>query len=110
MDDHAYGAFLPGIYLHYKGQLYEAMHLAHDANYEDRVVVLYIGLQLDGAHDGPRHAIRSFEDWNTWVHQDGSICETMKNETCPDGKPKAPRFRYLGPTYTSTMCATTPWQ
>jgi hypothetical protein len=109
MDDQAYATFLPGIYLHYKRQLYEASHLAHDANYENRVVVHYIGLQLDGAHDGPRHAVRSWDDWNTYVHQDGSICEHLVNGICDENKAVTPRFRYLGPVYTASMLGLNPW-
>jgi hypothetical protein len=92
-----YASFRPGVYLHYKGQLYEATHLAHDANHDGRVVVHYIALQLDGAHDGPRHAVRSWDDWNAYVHQNGSICEGIEERKCSDRQLIAPRFTYLGP-------------
>jgi hypothetical protein len=66
-----------GIYRHYKGPLYQVLGLAHDANNEDRVCVVYFGLQLDGAHLGPRLAVRTLEDFR-W-HIDA-----------------VPRFKYLG--------------
>lgn len=49
----------PGLYRHYKGHLYLPLGVAHDANYEDRAVVVYVPLQLDGAHEGPRLAVRT---------------------------------------------------
>lgn len=103
-------SFRPGVYLHYKGQLYEATHLMHDANHEGRVVVHYIGLQLEGAHDGPRHAVRTLQDWNAYVHRDGSVCEVDSTGRCSDNLSTAPRFRYLGSTYTSAMLSSNPWK
>src|ERR1700761_4311072 len=96
--------FKPGIYLHYKGKLYEADHLMRDANDESRVGIHYIGLELDGAKDGPRHLIRTWQDCNARVHVDGTACKNYKENTCLDTKqPVTPRFRYLGPYYTSSM-------
>lgn len=94
--------FKPGIYLHYKGSLYEAYHLMRDAN--DATRVHYIGLELNGAKDGPRHLMRTWEDWNAKVHDDGTVCENYSNEKCLDEQGKIQcRFRYLGPFYKSTM-------
>jgi hypothetical protein len=84
----------PGIYRHYKGPLYQALGYGHDANDATRVVVVYMPLQLDGAHEGPRLAVRSVygdEDcWHDMVHRaDGSRCESE----CHDA---VPRFEWLG--------------
>lgn len=75
-----------GVYRHYKGPLYQVLGLAHDANDPNRTCVVYFGLQLDGAHLGPRLAVRSLEDFTGWVDWDS-----------------ARRFRYLGPELTSEM-------
>lgn len=69
-----------GIYKHYKGPLYLTIGLAHDANadtlfdaVEDlqfphgRTVVVYVPLQLDDAHAGPRMAVRTEEDFFSFV-------------------------------------------
>lgn len=98
--------FKPGVYLHYKGRLYEADHLMHDANDESRIGVHYIGLELAESHEGPRYAIRTWEDWNGWVHKDGSTCPRYKDGACLDGEAQiTPRFRYLGPFYQAAMLA-----
>lgn len=57
-----------GIYRHYKGPLYQFLFLAHDANHDDRTVAVYMPLQLDGAHLGPRPAVRTIEDFTAVVH------------------------------------------
>lgn len=74
-----------GIYRHYKGPLYQVFGLTHDANEEGRICVLYIGLQLDGAHLGPRCAVRTLEDFNGWLDR------------------ATKRFTYLGPELTEEM-------
>jgi hypothetical protein len=76
------GVLPAGVYRHYKGRLYLVLGLAHDANadelyvdpYDDapeplgeRRVVVYIGLQLDAAHEGPRLAVRTLEDFHQIV-------------------------------------------
>lgn len=49
-----------GVYRHWKGPLYHVLGYGHDANSDlDRAVVIYIGLQLQGAHTGPRLAART---------------------------------------------------
>lgn len=109
-----------GIYKHYKGPLYQVLGLGHDANHDDRVVVVYIPLQLDGAHLGPRIAVRTIEDFETAVH----VSEARDNwppcpgpERCPIIQRTAAgqvilahydlthrkRFTYLGPVLTPTM-------
>lgn len=86
-----------GVYRHYKGPLYQLIGVAHDANAEElfgaavavlglperqpaseplgeRIVVVYIGLQLDTAHEGPRLAVRTMSDFVRVVHDDGQPC------------------------------------
>jgi hypothetical protein len=76
-----------GIYRHYKGPLYQVIGLAHDANDENRRCVVYIPLQLDGAHLGPRMAVR-----------------TLENFVASGGHwPGQRRFVYLGPELTQEM-------
>ena len=71
---------LMGIYRHYKGPLYQVLALAHDANHDDRTVVAYMPLQLDGAHLGPRMAVRTIEDFLADVH----VSQAGDNwPTCP---------------------------
>ncbi len=82
------GGILPelpaGVWRHYReGHLYEVLGYAVDANNEDRRVVVYVGLQLDGARPGPRLRVRTVEDFFADV----------------DGKP---RFQYVGPEWTPT--------
>jgi hypothetical protein len=123
-----------GIYRHYKGHLYQVIGLAHDANadalfdnravaiawqegnrlgpvqripepLEERKVVVYMPLELDGAHLGPRMAVRTLEDFVRVVHPDGTPC-TPGSSDCFDGEvPKnmMPRFTYLGPELTEDM-------
>lgn len=74
-----------GIYRHYKGALYQVLGLAHDANDETRKCVVYIGLQLDPSHLGPRLAVRTLSDFE-------ALLPGMK-----------PRFAYLGPELTVDM-------
>ncbi len=96
--------FKPGIYLHYKGRLYEADHLMRDANQGSRVGVHYVGLEIEGAKDGPRHLIRTWEDWSALVHDDGSVCDKHRDGKCVDSQePIVARFRYLGPFYETKM-------
>lgn len=111
-----------GIYRHYKGPLYQVFSYGHDANAADlatwdpdlewivigegnRNVVIYIGLQLDDAHTGPRFAIRTVEDFFAWVHADGDVCKKPVGEMvhfcfCKDkaSEPR-PRFQYIGPSF-----------
>lgn len=75
-----------GLWRHYKGPLYLLLGVAHDANAEDlcardavdltcgdaptldeREVVVYVPLMLDGAHLGPRMAVRTRSDWERLV-------------------------------------------
>ena len=97
-----------GVYRHYKGQHYLVLGYGHDSNVEGRVIVVYVGLELDGAKTGPRLAARTAEDFFT------PVCGL---EGCPRfGEPfesdafggcirckagSVPRFAYLGPSWTT---------
>lgn len=52
-----------GVWRHYKGPLYQVLGYAHDADDDERVVVVYFGLELDDAHEGPRMAVRDAESF-----------------------------------------------
>jgi hypothetical protein len=83
-----------GIYRHYKGRLFLVLGYGYDANYEDREVVIYIGLELDNAQDGPRLAVRDVDDFYAIV--DPITGEDQANLVFP--VPGCPyRFTYVGP-------------
>jgi hypothetical protein len=99
-----------GIYRHYKGPLYQVLGLAHDAGYEGRVCAVYIGLQLDGAHPGPRMGVRDLGDfWDRICFRGACIAEEHANTGCEDCVehvakfPHANRYKYLGPELTAEM-------
>ncbi len=112
-----------GIFRHYKGPLYQAIGLAHDANADsfnifERIVVVYFGLQLDSTKTGPRLAVRSLSDWNAYVHTDirtgqeyGTKCENfvIMDQTFCHCDAQAPhlnigrRFTFLGETFEPWM-------
>lgn len=125
-----------GVYRHYKGPLYQVFGLGHDANADEfaelaqaripetdiepmfpdgRDVIVYIGLQLDEAHTGPRLAIRTARDigdaFYDEVHMgnperftEGTVCDSgctyrrINNDQWGTHK-VVPRFEYLGPTW-----------
>ena len=78
-----------GVYRHYKNHLYLVLGYGHDSNYEDRLVVVYVGLELDEAKTGPRLAVRTVEDFFAAVD-------------LPDGT-RVQRFTYVGPSYSSSL-------
>lgn len=95
------------VYQHYKGPLYQAFFVAHDANYEDRAVVVYMGLQLDGVHQGPRIAVRTlgrterYPDHDAWWDRlhigDGHVVHPHRDvEALVDS---FPRFNYRADHY-----------
>lgn len=108
-----------GVYRHYKGPLYEARELAHDANSDTlfdaqeepqfpdgRIVVVYQALQLDGAHEGPRTAVRTLEDFLAIVCTNpthphlGDVLEMpLKDMDCWPRR----RFHFLGPVFLARM-------
>lgn len=111
-----------GIYRHYKGPLYQVLGYAHDANADDlvlnsdiadtgtrpapmgeRFVVVYFGLQLDGAKTGPRLAVRTVDDFLAYVDpSDGSRVPQSVVEACQgslrqvEARGYMPRFQYQG--------------
>ncbi len=104
LENRTLDTFRAGIYLHYKGTLYEADHLVRDANDDTRIAVHYIGLDARGAKDGPRHMVRTWEDWNAKVHQDGTTCDDYDGEMCREtNEAVMQRFRFVGAFYTAEM-------
>lgn len=110
----AKASLLPlGIYRHYKGSLYQVIGLAHDANTEEsfyandggqRLVVVYISLQLDPDHLGTRMAVRSFDDFiqrlcatttcKYYGHMYDALSEAGGCGGCDELA--VPRFKYVG--------------
>lgn len=95
-----------GVYRHYKGHLYLVFGYGHDANYEDRIVVHYIGLELDDAHTGPRLATRTavsddpaVDAWWDYVHVFGGKCSNNDEGHCRERFGTVQRFTYMGPTW-----------
>ncbi|HSX14604.1 MAG TPA: hypothetical protein VLE72_01680 [Candidatus Saccharimonadales bacterium] len=98
--------FRPGIYRHYKGRLYEATHLTHNASSGGRVEIYYVALEIDPSHEGPRHATREFREFLIdRVHEDGSKCECKRvdypthSEVCS----AKPRFEFMGQVFQRWM-------
>lgn len=83
-----------GVYRHYKGHHYLVLGYGHDANDADREVVVYVGLELDGAKQGPRLAVRTADDFLADV--DPATGESPV-EWSDD---LVPRFEYVGPAWT----------
>jgi hypothetical protein len=81
-----------GVYLHYKGHQYLVLGYAGDAGDEERTVVVYVGLQMDGNPSPVRMRIREVGEFFTRV-------DPATGQTRYDDDPSAvPRFRYLGPS------------
>lgn len=113
-DQYDIGAFKAGIYLHFKGNLYEADHLTRNSSLDGRLEIHYMGLQLTGTNEGPRHLTREFNEFlKDRVHEDGSLCTHDKSEQaglCNEQLAVAPRFRYLGPFFKHQMLDAVPWK
>lgn len=118
-----------GVYRHYKGPLYLVLGLAHDANAEElsyhhplmkddqggrgmwevlveREVVVYVGLQLDAAHEGARLAVRTLQDFFAKVcgyqHCEGFGKQVRSSaESC--WQHEVARFSYVGPRFDAGM-------
>lgn len=110
-----------GIYEHYKGHRYQVLGYAHDANREGKAVVVYMPLQLDGAHYGPRLAVRNATPddgfdafWDDVCAEQneklGIVCGMSTSDWRRAGRSSSgcyyhpggatmPRFKYLGPEY-----------
>lgn len=105
--------FTPGVYLHYKNNLYLAYEVGSDANFSDRSVVHYQPLDRNGEVYGDKW-VRTLihvdqESWRDFVHRDGSKC--FRTIVCHEsGVDSIPRFRYLGPVYESWMQNLDPWK
>lgn len=85
-----------GVYRHYKGHHYLVLGYAHDANHEGRSVVVYVGLELDGARHGERMAVRTVEDFFALVNP-------KTGAPVADDSPQAvPRFTYVAATMTGS--------
>lgn len=93
-----------GVYRHYKGPLYLVLGLAHDANDPGRTCVVYVPLQLDGAHLGPRMAVRTLERYADsfldWVDDPDAPSMTFADGT---ERHAWRRFTYLGAELTKEM-------
>jgi hypothetical protein len=110
-----------GIYRHYKGGLYQVLGIGHDANADEltvanstaywdednmrsiplgeRTVVVYLPLQLNAAHLGPRLAVRTLESASMDAWEDSVWVYSAQGS---DRKLMA-RFTYLGPELTKQM-------
>lgn len=79
-----------GVYRHYKAdRYYLVLGRGHDANHDDRTVVVYVPLYVSDAEPGPRLAVRTVEDFLAWV-------DPGSRETVEPGTPGAVRrFTYM---------------
>ena len=66
----------PGTYQHWKGPQYLVLGMGHDANDEDRQLVVYLPLY---PIDGPPFAVRTAADFTAWV-------DPQTGASCPDGE------------------------
>ncbi len=73
-----------GTYEHWKGPQYLVLGLGHDANDDDRTLVVYLPLY---PVDGPPFAVRTLEDFTGWV-------DPATGASTQDGV-GVPRFRLL---------------
>lgn len=80
-----------GIYRHYKNHLYLLLGQGQDANNESRIVVVYVGLDLDGARCGYRLKVRTLEDFLAAV-------DPETGEPCAEPDRAVPRYTYVGPS------------
>ena len=89
-----------GVYRHYKQRYYLVLGYGHDANFDDRWVVVYVGLELNDARSGPRLAVRSVSDFLAWVTPEGS---TVAHQDLPEAEHAkhghVRRFTYVGPSW-----------
>jgi hypothetical protein len=83
-----------GIYRHYKGHSYLVLGHARDANDESRTVVVYVGLDLDGAKNGYRMSVRTVEDF--WAVVNPTTGEAVTEWDGVEPRP-VKRFVYVGP-------------
>jgi hypothetical protein len=69
-----------------------------------------MGLQLDGAHTGPRLAVRTAEDFHTWVDSETGKELPVDMVEASQGSAKwirqrgyCPRFEFVGTSYHPDM-------
>ena len=84
----------PGVWQHWKHpqrpRQYLVLGLAHDANEDGREVVVYVPLYVDPAQTGPRLAVRTVEDFLSFV-------DPETGHRAVEGDPgTVRRFTYLG--------------
>ena len=104
--------FAQGVYLHFKGNLYDAYTVAKDPE-DNQTKVYYWALNKDGSpKSNVRYGREAEEFLLDVVHRDGSVCEhtqIVDEGMCTDGQQIADRFHYLGPIYKSWMQDVNPW-
>ena len=81
---------MSGVYRHYKNHLYLVLGYAGDASIDGRVVVVYVGLDLDGAKSSFRMRVREEEDFF-------AVVDPATGLGVEPGQEGVPRFVYLGP-------------
>jgi len=82
-----------GVYRHYKAERYYlVLGLGHDANDANRTVVVYVPLYVDAAEPGPRLAVRTLEDFTSWV-------DPATRSVAAAGTPRAVRRFTFVPEY-----------
>ncbi len=87
-----------GIYRHWKGHLYQVLGLALDAHIENRVLVVYVGLELTGTPAlGPRMRVRPIDDFFAFVDPEtGETVSGLGAATKQMLGLVVPRFRWYG--------------
>lgn len=94
MSDRSLPDLKAGVYQHYKGHRFLILGYANDKDQEGRVVVVYVGLEFDGATKPIRMHVQTAEDFFAFV--DPLTGETPATNWTPGVLP-VPRFTYLGP-------------
>lgn len=119
-----------GVYRHYKGYHYLVLGIASDSNADEfhsdssradafsadplfpdgRLVVVYVGLQVEAAKDGPRMHVRTLSDFNALVHlPDGSECTHVGSSSTWCGTVErvvVRRFTFVDRDWSSEMART----
>jgi hypothetical protein len=78
-----------GVWRHWKGHLYQVLGYAADSSIEGRIVVVYIGLELDGARPGPRLHVREAAEFLGHAEFSGALIPRFEY-VAPDWQPAAP--------------------
>lgn len=133
MSAPSYPTVEAGVYRHYKDHHYLVLGVASDSNadalwhedeggerwrssslgtrnmlpFRERLVVVYIGLELPGSGGGPRMHVRDYDDFFAWTHPDGTACgprdvvmarmDDDNNRVCTShALPIEERFKFVG--------------